>query len=802
MKKIFYSILMVLALFSCQKFDIEDIDISQIDGDKVIVNIGLDVPKMSPLTKAFGDDPLAAGTEMPLHIVVFDGEGMYVECATANFVSISPSDQINYQCTLTASSNKRILHLVGNVASPATVGTEYDVFAEFAVQGTQDAFWQRVVLDNGIRTDNGSLSPETAAKLTRVPVVRNYSKVTAVKASTVTNFTITGLTVVNTLNRGSVAPYNGAALSFVDYMKPSAEEKKCKTYGELLQEGYTGNIPPGTTLINTPSSLSSATYKNEGEPFYLYERTQPGDQNNTFAIIRGRYNGSTTDTYYKVDLIYNEGGVNKFYHILRNFNYEIEITHVSANGYATAAEAAAGTAFNNLAADVTLKYLTNISDGKARLFVSYTDTTINTTNNITFKYKYYTDYNQGTIDNNQVQIGVEDGDIFSSSSVISKTPLSGEWTGWNEVTLGITGTIGALAKRQSILVTAAGSGLSCEIRYVLREKKTMYVTCAPHLLDPVTHANGDVHIDIPNDLDSTAFPLHFLLDTDTKSLYPRVDGPASGQIMPLVFTTDSDGRGSFAFQRTLTWDEYSSLPDAPITPGGTPAGYKRMTCWMETNQIVTTPKIFVNVTNKYFHDAMDSFVIGLAVYKAQFINAEYYGTNRPVQLSFNISQLDTPVKITLTGLQGAPGESYAGQSVIEITPNTTTTVLNLVSTTFGGPRTADIEHNVTNPEFAPVSVSIIANKFTNVNISMDWWFSPNMFRVYIDSGYQTLIGDFDLNSMQTIATEIRITSNTHALAMTPSTTLYFRAYRNNMNQGSASATAEQLLDPNFVLAFN
>ena len=85
---------------------------------------------------------------------------------------------------------------------------------------------------------------------------------------------------------------------------------------------------------------------------------------------------------------------------------------------------------------------------------------------------------------------------------------------------------------------------------------------------------------------------------------------------------------------------------------------------------------------------------------------------------------------------------------------------------------------------------------------MDWWFSPNMFRVYIDSGYQTLIGDFDLNSMQTIATEIRITSNTHALAMTPSTTLYFRAYRNNMNQGSASATAEQLLDPNFVLAFN
>lgn len=787
MKKIFYSILMVLALFSCQKFDIEDIDISQIDGDKVIVNIGLDVPKMSPLTKAFGDDPLAAGTEMPLHIVVFDGEGMYVECATANFVSISPSDQINYQCTLTASSNKRILHLVGNVASPATVGTEYDVFAEFAVQGTQDAFWQRVVLDNGIRTDNGSLSPETAAKLTRVPVVRNYSKVTAVKASTVTNFTITGLTVVNTLNRGSVAPYNGAALSFVDYMKPSAGEKKCKTYGELLQEGYTGNIPPGTTLINTPSSLSSATYKNEGEPFYLYERTQPGDQTNTFAIIRGRYNGSTTDTYYKVDLIYNEGGVNKFYHILRNFNYEIEITHVSANGYATAAEAAAGTAFNNLAADVTLKYLTNISDGTARLFVSYTDTTINTTNNITFKYKYYTDYDQGTIDNNQVQIGVEDGDIFSSSSVISKTPLSGEWTGWNEVTLGITGTIGALAKRQSILVTAAGSGLSREIRYVLREKETMYVTCAPHLLDPVTHANGDVHIDIPNDLDSTAFPLHFLLDTDTKSLYPRVDGPASGQIMPLVFTTDSDGRGSFAFQRTLTWDEYSILPNSPDH-----SGYKRITCMMRTNQVAATPKICVNVTNKYFNDAMDCFVIRLAVYKAQFINAEYYGANRPVQLSFNISQLDTPVKITLTGLQGAPGESYAGQSVIEITPNTTTTVLNLVSTTFGGPRTADIEHNVTNPEFAPVTVTATVNTLS-VSVPYSGTVVNLNRNIYSDASYNNELGSFTTSGSNVTFT---LTGT-----FTESTPLYFRSGF-FFPTTYANATAADLLDPNFELQFN
>lgn len=791
MKKIFYSILMVLALFSCQKFDIEDIDISQIDGDKVIVNIGLDVPEMSPLTKAFGDDPLAAGTEMPLHIVVFDGEGMYVERATANFVSISPSDQINYQCTLTASSNKRILHLVGNVASPATVGTEYDVFAEFAVQGTQDAFWQRVVLDNGIRTDNGSLSPETAAKLTRVPVVRNYSKVTAVKASTVTNFTITGLTVVNTLNRGSVAPYNGAALSFVDYMKPSAGEKKCKTYGELLQEGYTGNIPSGTTLINTPSSLSSATYKNEGEPFYLYERTQPGDQTNTFAIIRGRYNGSTTDTYYKVDLIYNEGGVNKFYHILRNFNYEIEITHVSARGSATAAEAAAGTAFNNISADVQLKNLTNISDGTARLFVSYTDTIINTTNDVKFRFKYYPNYAQGTPNNNGVQIGVENGTIFSSGSVLSNTPItSGQWAGWNEVTLDVTGTIGSLAKRQAVTVIAPGTGLSCEIRYVLRQKRTMHVTCAPKVLNQIVHANGDVHIDIPNDLDSTAFPLQFLVDTDTKSLYPRVDGPAVGQIMPLVVTVDANGRGSFAFQRTLTWTEYLGLSASPTYPG-----HKRITCWMETNEGVTSTtddEIHVYVTNKYFNDGTDFFIrIPLTITNALLANGDMYGAGRAVTLTFTVNKLNEPLRINLTeGLVGSG--SYAGQTEINLPPTTQTTVtIPLTTTTFGGPRTADIEHNVTNPEFAPVTVTATVNTLS-VSVPYSGTVGNSNRNIYSDAGHTNLLGSFTTSGGNVTFT---LTGT-----FTENTPLYFTS-RTWWNYYYAQATVSELLAGN-TLVFN
>lgn len=803
MKKIFYSIMMILALFSCQKFDIEELNHSTIEGKKVVVRIGVDFPEMSPMTKAFGDDPLTIGY-LPLHIVVFDGDGMYVERTTATFVNRSPDDQANFLCTLTTSSNKRNIHMVSKATPADYPGSGYELFNSLAVEGNQDSYWQKIQFPDGIRLDENDstqLSPATLARLTRIPMLRNYAQVTAKKAAAVTNFTITGLTVVNTLNKGTVAPYNAAVLNFVEYMKPGGGEKECKNYFELLAEGYKGNMPQVATLTNTPAALTATdpSFVAAGQPYYLYERTQPGDETNTFAIIRGRYGTDTYDTYYKIDLIYNEGGVNKFYHILRNFNYEIEITHVSARGSATAAEAAAGTAFNNLSADVQLKNLTNISDGTARLFVSYTDSTLNTTNDVTFKYKYYSDFQAGTLSNGSVTIGVENGNIFTGT--FSNTPITaGQWAGWNEVTLDVKdGAIGSLAKRQSILVTAAGSGLSREIRYVLREKRTMYVTCAPHLLDPVTHANGDVHIDIPNDLDSTAFPLQFYLDTDTKALYPRVDGIASGQIMPLVFTTDSDGRGSFAFQRTLTWDEYITLPDAPVTPGGTPAGYTRLTCWMATSEGMATfydaQDIIVTVSNKYFNDGSDYFVRIELTVNGELVNGQNYGQGIPISLNMTVNKPNQPLRIELTeGLVGAG--IYAGQTTIYVTPNTANVTIPLASTAFAGTRSLLVYHNVPNPDFEiSKSISVTVNRLS-VSVPYSGTVGNSNLNIYSDASHSNLLGSF--------TTSGGYVTFTLTGTFTESTPLYFRSryFSWGWNYTYASATVAQLLDPNFTLQFN
>jgi hypothetical protein len=202
MKKILYSIMMILALFSCQKFDIEKVDNFPIEGKKVVVRIGVNFPEMSPMTKSFGDDPLTIGY-LPLHIVVFDGDGMYVERTTATYVNKSPDDQANFLCTLTTSSNKRNIHMVSKATPADFPGTGYELFNSLAVEGNQDAYWQKIQFPDGIRLDENDstqLSPATLARFTRIPMLRNYAQVTAKKTVAVTNFTITGLTVVNTLH--------------------------------------------------------------------------------------------------------------------------------------------------------------------------------------------------------------------------------------------------------------------------------------------------------------------------------------------------------------------------------------------------------------------------------------------------------------------------------------------------------------------------------------------------------------------------------------------------------------------------
>ena len=70
-------------------------------------------------------------------------------------------------------------------------------------------------------------------------------------------------------------------------------------------------------------------------------------------IVGGRYNGSPTETFYRIDFTYDEGNHDKM-NILRNHIYQFTIKSVKAAGYATA-ELAYKSKPKNLIFDATLE---------------------------------------------------------------------------------------------------------------------------------------------------------------------------------------------------------------------------------------------------------------------------------------------------------------------------------------------------------------------------------------------------------------------------------------------------------------
>lgn len=110
----------------------------------------------------------------------------------------------------------------------------------------------------------------------------------------------------------------------------------------------------GALTINTPSPVGSTETKTYtgtdiitnstycSEKIYLPEAAlQWGDvyddnhTNRLAIIVGGKYNGSQTETFYRVDFTYDEGSKDKM-NVLRNHIYQFTISKVEASGYATA----------------------------------------------------------------------------------------------------------------------------------------------------------------------------------------------------------------------------------------------------------------------------------------------------------------------------------------------------------------------------------------------------------------------------------------------------------------------------------
>lgn len=437
-----YSLLLCVLLAlptACQPDSLQELrpvlpdDISCNPDGTIGVPVRIEIPgPTAAATRALSANPNY--DELKLYVLVFEnGEGLrQVELLSGDEWQMHQPDKdhghdelMTFTVNLEPTDKNAVIHLIAtnqDISANIRYGTEDLVLSSLYTDEGNEAYWQRIDLHCNIpsaeqiaeKNEDGTSNEEDVVKaetikaaLRHVPLIRNFCRVSVFVVPDVTNFELTGLYVVNTVDRGSVAPYVrfGADADgdgrFVEYYYYDEAERTYagKSYDDISEQGYIGTLPSGVQLINTgtdPQTIATKSEKNAPtdalQPVYFYERPARADATErTFVILRGNVtiDGKTqTGRFYKVDLgridetISGEGdtpgsnggpiGLFSYYNLLRNFDYSIVLKEVSDAGYDSFEEASRGVVYNNFSAAVEARNMKSISDGQDMIFVNHT----------------------------------------------------------------------------------------------------------------------------------------------------------------------------------------------------------------------------------------------------------------------------------------------------------------------------------------------------------------------------------------------------------------------------------------------
>ena len=567
----------------------------------VLVEGSIFVPEMQNPTRSF--DAPAIST---LHVLVCDQNGYVIHVADAkpvdNTFGVEKDTEYKFMVELPQAGYKRTIHLIAN--SPKTINKdgsndygmgqhERHVVKPLYTEGRNEAYWAVVELPDGIMGESGSDTdgnpvfkpvPSLQTALTKVPMVRNYSRVSIENKDA--EFDNVKVQVWNVPTSGSVAPFISDGV-YAQFAKREGTTNTELGYSDITKQGFVGFEPAGRELGNTEWSSADKNYVE------FYERTTTNiiAEEAPFAIVSGTYQGA--ETFYKVDICYKEGESQVLYNLLRNIEYRIVINDVLGAGYSSAAEAAANVASNNLSHSVDTKNLLNISDGERRLSVEYTQKVL-VEGNASFSLLYrYEPQIGGNSDNGAVVFsGTDGGDVIASVGDIEAI-TTGTYAGWNRINFTSTAIEGV--KRQSITLSAGG--LQRTVEYILGQPY-------PLVLDMPTKVAAEqgtpvsATLDIGKGLLESMFPLEFYVVVENGSLsssYPVVTGLSrTGE--PVL------GGQYFGYLVTVEADDYFIVEDGKISQ-------------TEFNNIVDLSFVtskedsssVVNVYNPYFNVATDSF---------------------------------------------------------------------------------------------------------------------------------------------------------------------------------------------------
>lgn len=690
MKRLLIILFCLPLLFACQKEEIFE------EGQEVVLNLSVDMGDMQSATTRAMDDNVE-GTPA-LWLAVFDGEGYLVEWTEA-FDFTQADGVTNFKAKLHATMEKRVMHFLLNYVDDSEelefdYGHENNVIGSLKVERDRDVYWQRVELPEGI---NGSTDQNgTVAKyLTKVPLVRNFSRIKVVEACE--HFELIGFYVLNVPQYGTVAPFVDG--EFVQYYNENSTFNGAnftpKTYVALNADDYHGAMPDNDERINKHTEFTESTQLlDKDASYYLYESTYiEGNKDKTVSVLlKGKFND--TEYWYRVDLVKPdaETGVIEYFDVLRNFAYTINITHVTA-GKTSAKDAIEQPAGNNILSSLDIAHLTNVSDGTATLEVNYTDTVLISKDAVQVRYKF-TDKGEGTVNTNE-NIANKTNECgyyltYDGDAPISVTIADDDATDhWRDVTITVTGDI---TERKEVAITFFATSstetvLSRTVHYTLMPKQTMLVEC-PEKVPAVVGSEFFVNILIPDGLPKAMFPLDFAIESQaagnttylaqyiTPSNSETVSVKTGGSIVDIA---NLNGKKSFQYIVSFSYDEYLKLVQTERTlDNGQIVSMRLFPTAFKSNTAQSASTVYAY--NRYFNLGKDSFINGAVTdFTASFSNdnTATYGIGRTITLNLTAGEAGKYI-IETTTLQ-VP--TRAPLAELTMTAGGTQTI-NLITSTF------------------------------------------------------------------------------------------------------------------------
>ncbi|MDE6479035.1 MAG: hypothetical protein K2L45_02105 [Muribaculaceae bacterium] len=607
--KYIFPIFSFLTAISCQD-ELAGLNIeADRSSDKITLDLSLNAAEIKGAqTRAFSDTP--DYESLKLYVLEFERQGVnpfdnnLTNDYTASVVDEVKADDgdIHYKITLDKIDQPRVLHLIAvpkDTELNIGFGNEGTVIPGIQLDNSTPAYWNRIEFLDGYGSyDENEVwtnVEDLKEKLTHVPMLCNFSKISLDVAAD-TGFTLEGYALINRPTKGTVAPWNSTKMTFPDFLNGNT----LLPYS-TISENYDGYWPYNqvndvTDKPNANGVISEDLFGTTS--IYIYEHPHTS-LNSPIIILKGRKNGGSS-MYYKLDLgKKDDQQLFQFYNILRNFEYQITITKIDADGYSTAGDAYNGVVFNNFSFDVNTRNMMNVSDGENMLWVNQTTFVVTQADEttVTFKYRYKKDIinNGGTVAN-----GTGEGDDLAFKDLETGEAITGitygttdDADGWREITIQ-TVEPSATRKSQEFIIYDKNTGLGRTIRIIVRnpwsysntslygvnyDTYAQYQTAVndyPQWLNTVSSQTADgaqiggqpltVGFEIENDIPEAMFPLEFVFEANPQNIENNKVGNLLVQTgRSLFYPTVTSNR--IKYVKTVTWLDYNTELTAENSTG-------------------------------------------------------------------------------------------------------------------------------------------------------------------------------------------------------------------------------------------